>query len=150
MPKAGELTYKQKEFVTQYAKTKNGTRSAMKAYDIKNNNKNTAHVIASENLRKPTVINALQKALNKAKYNPVTSINALQENERAGIGKKVSASDSIRASELLLKLSGMVIERSQQMSINYNFESLDDIDLNKLRDKYNKLLTSTKKKESAT
>jgi len=49
------LTFKQKEFAKEFAKTKNGTLSALKVYDIKPNDYNTAGAVASENLTKPKI-----------------------------------------------------------------------------------------------
>lgn len=65
MPKVKEATPKQKKFVAELLSGPknqmgkgNGTLAAMKAYNTKN--ENTAHAIASENLRKATVIQLLQ------------------------------------------------------------------------------------------
>lgn len=52
------LTKKQKGFVKDYIETGNGTKSALKNYDT--DDENTASTISSENLRKPTVINAIK------------------------------------------------------------------------------------------
>ena len=51
--KKPKLTPKQKVFVEEYVKTKNGTKAALKAYDT--DDYNTAHSIAVENLQKPAV-----------------------------------------------------------------------------------------------
>ena len=51
--KKPKLTPKQKVFVEEYVKTKNGTQAALKAYDTTDNL--TARVIASENLTKPNI-----------------------------------------------------------------------------------------------
>ena len=53
-----ELTKKQKEFADDYMKTGNGRKSAGKVYDVKN--KETARVIASENLTKHNIVKYLQ------------------------------------------------------------------------------------------
>jgi len=60
MPK---LTRKQKKFVDEYVATGNGTKAAKKAYDIKPNDEITPRVIASENLTKPNIVEAIQEAL---------------------------------------------------------------------------------------
>lgn len=51
--KPRRLTKKQKDFANEYLKTGNATRSALAVYDTVD--ENTAHVIGSENLRKPTI-----------------------------------------------------------------------------------------------
>lgn len=58
---ANRLTKKQREFVEEYAETGNGTASVLAVYDTED--KNTAAVIASENLRKPNIQIALEEAL---------------------------------------------------------------------------------------
>ncbi len=52
------LTKKQRGFIKDYLRTGNGTQSALANYDT--DDKNTAHVIASENLLKPTIQLALK------------------------------------------------------------------------------------------
>lgn len=58
---ASKLTKKQREFVKEYVDTGNGTKAALEVYDT--DSINTASSIASENLRKPNIINAIQEAL---------------------------------------------------------------------------------------
>ncbi len=58
---ARKLTKKQRGFVKDYIKTGNGTKAALKNYDTQDHN--TAHVIASENLLKPTIALALKDAI---------------------------------------------------------------------------------------
>ena len=54
------MTLKQKLFVRKYVEHKgNGTQAALDAYDTQD--ASVAHVIASENLRKPTVKKAIQQ-----------------------------------------------------------------------------------------
>lgn len=55
------LTKKQKGFVDDYVKTGNGTKSALKVYDTKDIS--VASSIASENLKKPEIQNAILDAL---------------------------------------------------------------------------------------
>ena len=60
-----KLTPKQAGFVKDLVKTKNPTEAARLNYEVVNDN--TASTIASENMRKPAVISAIDRALNKAK-----------------------------------------------------------------------------------
>ena len=48
------LTHQQRQFVLHYVRGVSGTDAALSVYDVKN--RNTAAVIASENLRKPNII----------------------------------------------------------------------------------------------
>jgi hypothetical protein len=57
------LTIKQAKFIKAKASGKTGVQSALDAYDTKDYN--TANVIANENLQKPIIQEALQKALLK-------------------------------------------------------------------------------------
>lgn len=88
----------------------------MKSYNVKN--KSVAGAIATENLKKPLIKNRIDSILKAAGYNPIQSIQRLQHNAEEGAGKKASAADSIRADELLLKLSGVLVERKQQVTMN--------------------------------
>lgn len=56
--KKTKLTKKESDFAKEYAKTGNGTQSALKVYKTKSTN--TAAVIASENLRKPKVLKVIK------------------------------------------------------------------------------------------
>lgn len=58
---ARKLTLKQKGFVKDYIETKNATEAAARNYDVKD--RNVANAIGAENLAKPSVDNAIQKAL---------------------------------------------------------------------------------------
>lgn len=58
---ARTLTKKQRGFVKDYIQTGNGTKSALKNYDTEDYG--TAQNIASENLTKPIIVNAIHKAL---------------------------------------------------------------------------------------
>ena len=64
--KERELTLKQKKFVRVTAKTLNPTEGAVQAYNV-NGNRDLAHTIASENMRKPLVKKALAKAMSTNK-----------------------------------------------------------------------------------
>ena len=69
MQRKGELTIKQQKFIKEYiASDGNGTQAALKAYNTTDNN--VAHNIASENLQKPTVREAIEKALVRLKITP--------------------------------------------------------------------------------
>lgn len=56
---ASNLTKKEGGFVKDYVKTGNGTLAAKRNYKVKNDN--TAAAIASENLRKPKIIEAVKR-----------------------------------------------------------------------------------------
>lgn len=60
-PTKPRLTRKQLGFVKDYVETGNGTKAALRNYDVVDDN--TAASIASENLRKPQIVQAVQDAL---------------------------------------------------------------------------------------
>ena len=61
--KPRKLSLKQRGFIDDLIKTKNGTQSALNNYNT--TNENTAGVIASENIRKPIIRNELERRLRK-------------------------------------------------------------------------------------
>jgi Terminase small subunit len=59
--KLPKLTKKQRGFVNDYVLTENGTQSVLKHYDIVSDKpEKVASVIATENLAKPSIINAIE------------------------------------------------------------------------------------------
>lgn len=62
-----KLTKKQKGFVKDYVETGNGTQAALKNYDTED--ENTAAAIASENLTKPKIEQAVTEALSDTLLN---------------------------------------------------------------------------------
>lgn len=72
-----KLTKKQRGFIQDYAATGNGTKSALKNYDTKD--ENTAAMIASDNLTKPKIQLALKDMFDD---------NFLAEKHRALLNKK--------------------------------------------------------------
>jgi hypothetical protein len=52
------LSHKERDFIEYWLSGKNGTEAAMLAYGI--HNRNSAAVIASNNLRKPKIINVIE------------------------------------------------------------------------------------------
>lgn len=69
--KPRKLTLKQKKFTAEYLKSGNGTQAAIKA----GYSKNSAQEIASENLSKPIIQQAVQSAAEKLGINPEYILN---------------------------------------------------------------------------
>jgi phage terminase small subunit len=130
------LTIKQKLFINEYVKTKNGMRSAMKVYDVKN--KNVAGNIASENLNKPNIKESLGKLLVSSGYDPRLSVANLIAVEQAET-KKITGADKINASKLLLQLSGYLMQTTINANYNYDLSNMDHAQLITVKEKYNKL-----------
>lgn len=73
-----ELTPKQDKFLRRYLETGNGTRAALEAYDT--DDYNTAHAIASENLRKPSIMEKFKAAQDIA-HATIVALATSAENE---------------------------------------------------------------------
>lgn len=83
-----DLTKKQAEFVKEYLDTGNGVQSALKVYDT--DDYSTAGNIASENLKKPKIIEYLESVADKVASNMVhLALNAESEQVQLGAGKDI-------------------------------------------------------------
>jgi len=135
-----KLNPRQRKYVKEYCKTGNGTRSVMKAYNQPNANHAGNQAVRLN--KKPLVKQAIEEHLAEAGYSPVDSVKRLQQATRYGLANKQTAkvSDSIRADELLLKLSGVLVDRKQTAKLNINIDNADLHTLYKLRKKYQRLL----------
>lgn len=136
--KQRRLTLKQKMFVDEYIKTKNATKAALKIYDTKS--KTMAAVIGSENIRKHNVAQRIEQVLRDAKYEPVASVRSIMSIEEKGNKRPETYSASLKASEMLLKMSSLLIEKSQHVSLSANIDNMAPTDLLILKKKYDKLL----------
>jgi len=136
--KQRRLTLKQKLFVDEYIKTKNATKAAMKIYDTKS--KTMAAVIGSENIRKHNVAQRIEQVLRDARYEPVASVRSIMSIEEKGNKRPETFSASLKASEMLLKMSSLLIEKSQHVSLSANIDNMAPTDLLILKKKYDKLL----------
>ena len=82
---------KEKDFVSEYIKTGNGTKTALKVYNIKTEGKtkkqieNTAASIACELLRKPQILRDLEAAADIAK-NVIIELAQYSENDNVRLG----------------------------------------------------------------
>ena len=81
------LTHKQRQFILNYIRGMSGTEAALNAYKV--SSRNTAAVIASENLRKPNIL-ALINALAPKGYILENSVKAIGEGLQATKGVKSS------------------------------------------------------------
>lgn len=136
-----DLRPKQQIFVKEYIRTKNGTQSALKAYDT--NDPQVAKVIASENLTKPHIKQTIDEILEAVEYNPIESIQRLRATAQASLDSKASRSDGLKADEMLLKLSGNLVEKKETRSLSVSVDNLEKHDLLKLKAKYDKMLKSS-------
>lgn len=115
-----KLTLKQHTFVKRFIENKgNGTQAAMDSYDVKNYN--TAHAIASENLQKPTIIEAIDEALRSQglSLSVITSNLGEIANSKP---EKISGDTVLKANVELLKLHGAYPNSKTSTQVSYTSE----------------------------
>ena len=115
-----KLTRKQKAFADEYLKTGNGTHSAKKAYNIKKKSDTVAAVIATENIRKPNVLEYLKENASIA----ASVIMDLVQNEETPAAVRLGASKDV-----LDRAGYKPIERTQDVNFNINVESMSTEEL---------------------
>ncbi len=93
---ARTLTKKQRDFVKEYIKTGNGVKSALVAYDTKDNL--TARVISSENLTKPNIKAYLEES-------GFTTNNAKRVVAEIMNDKRKTPMSRLKATELVFKVN---------------------------------------------
>ena len=132
------LNPRQRKYVKEYVKTGNGTQSVMKAY--KNPNPKTAAIHAVQLNQRPLVIKAIEEHLAEANYSPTDSIKEIQKATKLGLlnSKSAKVSDTIRGNELLLKLSGKLVDRKHTTKFDINSKNLAE--LLQLKKKYDNLI----------
>ena len=124
-PQAIKLTPKQTKFVNTYLTNgQNGTKAALEHYDT--NDYNTAHVIASENLQKPTIREVVEQALAKSGLTPDTITDNLKH-AASQRPEKGSMDSMIKANVELLKLWG-AYPGSKHTNLNLSLKG----DINKM------------------
>ena len=136
-----KLTIKQKKFVKAYVANDGNGRDAAKAvYDVKTDN--VAASIASENLTKPNVKQAIEQALAKheitmdAAVKPIA--DGLKANREIEVDGQVVATQPdhsirLKASGMALKLMGAEKQEGGN-TFNFNFKGNANFNLDKYRD----------------
>lgn len=103
-----KLTAKQQRFIEEYLVRRNGTQAAIKA----GYSKKTAFVIATENLKKPYIAQAIKEKMDElSRKTDITAQRVL--NRIAEISFKFEAQDrdALRGCELLAKHLGLFVEK---------------------------------------
>lgn len=103
-----KLTVKQAVFVKEYIKSNgNGTQSALKAY--KTTDYNTAHVIAAENILKPTVKEAIEAACGRLQLTPdrvLGRLNAVMDQDER----------TVAAAQVINQMTGWIAPTKQDLT----------------------------------
>jgi phage terminase small subunit len=118
------LTIKQDRFARQYVKDGNGTRAAIAAGYAQTG----AHVQSSENLRKPKVAAAIA-ALRRRQAERLDVSREKMINDAAHFAEQAAAKEefgpAIKATELIMKAQGYLVERSLNVSVDVTQNHLD-------------------------
>lgn len=132
-----KLTTKQRRFIQEFFKSNNATEASMEAYNCKD--RVVAASIGSENLRKPQIREAIKLHLQEEGIDLKTVFRSLKKNMLQGAGRHTKASDSNRAAEILLKVSGAFREDNSFVQHNYLNIDLDHITTSQLLKKKKEL-----------
>lgn len=118
-------TPKQKKFADTYIDTGNGTRAALEAYDT--DKEEVAAVIASENLRKPKVLEYLESRSEQAAIR-VVELSEQDENLNVALGASKDILDRAgykpveKSQSVVLNLAGEIGMTEKEKKIKEEFE----------------------------
>ena len=142
--KSTNLTIKEAKFVKKYIETGNGTEAANQVYDVKD--RRTAWGVAQQNMRRPRVREALDKAMREQKLTPAYIVQAMKKNIDEGAGVKATAKDANTAIDMYLKLNHLYDTGLDQDNYKLTITKSDDhtitAQLSKQTDKSAHLLNS--------
>lgn len=114
------LTPKQAKFVQGIAEGKSGTQAALEAYNT--DDPNVAHVIASENLQKPTIRQAYDAAMRKLNITPERVLAPI---DRAlsfqGDTERETLEMQLKGTDRALKLMSLSDDENKGTIVNFNF-----------------------------
>lgn len=131
-----QLTKKQDSFVKGILSGKTPTQSAMAIYDV--SNPKTASVIASENLTKPNIREALEESLRTSGLS-LSVITGNIGNLANAKPEKISGDTVLRANIELMKLHGAYLDKkSFQFSYSVK-ERVENMSYKELKEKMAKL-----------
>ena len=121
------LTIKQKLFVDYYLESRNGVESAKRAgYK---GNRNTLHVVASENLRKPTIAAEVQKRTAMSAMQADEVLRRLSQHARASLADLLTESGEFSLKEAKRKGVDHLLKklkvRKDATGISYEYEIHD-------------------------
>lgn len=122
-----KLTAKQSLFIKEYLVDLNATQAAIRA----GYSKKTARQAGAENLSKPAIKDALDKAIKKrAAKVEITAEKVLKDLEEARIAARVDGqySAAIRASELQGRHLRMFVDRLEAQVAHSHEAALDELD----------------------
>jgi len=113
-----ELTKKQKGFVKDYLETGNGTRAVLENYDVKD--ENSAAAIASENLRKLKIQNAIKSIAEQIPDDELVRVHleGLKAGKKTEEGIEPDYAVRHKYLDSAYKLKGVYENNDEQKNIN--------------------------------
>lgn len=117
--KPPKLTRKQAEFVKGIAQGKPAVHAALDAYDT--DDYNVAGSIAVENLQKPTIREAIDKAMVASGLDAPALLKPIKDALEAENQYGADHTTRLKASELGLKLSGALGQKGEGTNVSINF-----------------------------
>lgn len=136
----GKTTLKQKAFVKELVKTKNGTQAIINAgYNVKS--RQIASNMAVENLKKTNIQNALLVELEKVGLTDSRIAELLEEAIVSGVGRDSRNSDALRGLDMLNKMKGTYAPKKiDKREISFSLQGKEDTELTELMQEQLKLL----------
>lgn len=139
---SSKLTIKQGQFVKKLIETGNGTIAAMDTYDVKSSK--VARVIASQNLTKLNVRQAIERSLEAKGLTPDFVMDQLKDAMMAGKGIKATNSDTLRAIDIYARITGAYESHPVQQTYESRLKKLSikelTIELEKTKSNTTRLL----------
>lgn len=128
------MTLKQKLFVKKYVETGNGTQAALEAYNTTSSS--VAANIASENLRKPKVLEEITTILDRQGLSLTEVSESVGNIIRKGPQTKITGDNVIRAAELAFRLhNAFPAEKSLHVRMDLRRE-LEKMNYQQLKEAY--------------
>ena len=135
------ITLKQKKFVKKYVETGKGTQAALETYNTASSN--VAANIASENLRKPKVIEEKNRMLKRKGLSVEQVSESVGEVLRRGVETKVTGDNVLRAAEMVYKLHGAFpAQKSAHLRLDFKEErrrKLENMSIQQLEEENERL-----------
>jgi phage terminase small subunit len=125
-----KLTVKQYKFVKGVVSGKNGSQ-AVKEAGYKAKDALNRAVVASENIKKPYIQEAIREELDKQGLSISESVDRLGRTIDAGIGIKATNKDSIKGLEMVFKLQGLLdtkkVTENKTLKLSLSVKNADEL-----------------------
>jgi len=140
-PHTKTLTIKQRKFTKALARSGNATQAIIDAgYNTKT--RAGAGNLAVDNLKKPSVVTALNEELDKVGLTSTKTAEILEEAITSGVGRDSRNSDALRGLDMLFKVRGNYApKRVDKREISLSFQGKEDSELMQMMQEQMEMLT---------